>query len=91
MGHRSCCTYTTYICTAHAKQRSHLFKRPHKWQVGTFYLNIDIILKKKPPVMNWNEQETVDKENTIHEMMYAEYFSVQQILKYSQVYKRVTM
>lgn len=49
------------------------------------------MLKKKTPVMNWNEQETVDKENTIHEMMYAEYFSVQQILKYSQVYKRVTM
>lgn len=49
------------------------------------------MLKKKPPVMNWNEEETVDKENTIHEMMYAEYFSVQQILKYSQVYKRVTM
>lgn len=47
--------------------------------------------KKQTPVMNWNEQETVDKENTIHEMMYAEYFSVQQILKYSQVYKRVTM
>lgn len=48
-------------------------------------------IEKKTPVMNWNEQETVDKENTIHEMMYAEYFSVQQILKYSQVYKRVTM
>lgn len=49
------------------------------------------MLKKKTPVMNWNEQETVDKENTIHEMMYVEYFSVQQILKYSQVNKRVKL
>lgn len=46
---------------------------------------------KKNPVMNWNEQETVDKKNTIHEMMYVEYFSVQQILKYSQVNKRVKL
>lgn len=38
--------------------------------------------------MNWNEQETVNKENI---MMYVEYFSVQQILKYYQFNKRVNV